>query len=529
MDVTASTGVPGVMPSTGWRHVLPPVSIGLLLLGIIFNREVTAAVQTWSESTAYNHCFLVIPIAVYLYWDRRRDVTSIPAQPFPAALLLGLPIAAAWLVSERLGIMEGRQLAVISFFEILFLAALGKRLWWALAGPLLYLYFLVPFGEFLTPKLQDVTTWFIRHGMETLGVPTYIDGYVIEIPQGTFFVAEACAGLRFLIASVAFGCLYMLLMYRSPWRRLGFVLASIIVPVIANGFRGIGIVYLGYTLGSAQAAAADHIIYGWLFFSAVTLLLIALGLPFREDQFSPNPPMARSPEPITPMPGIDARIPAASMRTAFALTLGIVLLAAVSPAVAYRLSSTASATTLAMPSHIALRGDCLVQPAPAAPRALPPAPGALIHSERVLCGAVPMALSWAALSPRSTAGPVMALRRRIVAGAMTENLQESWLAAPDGTATAWRVMTSTEPTYAIAVSTWIDGKPVRPGLAMRLRMALSSLTGSAYAPMVVTVTPMVDWKSQNLPAFRAAEEALTGFLQAHPELDQAVGTLSALP
>ena len=157
-------------------------------------------------------------------------------------------------------------------------------MWWALAGPLLYLYFLVPFGEFLTPALQDVTTFFIRHGLEALGVPAYIDGYVIEIPQGTFFVAEACAGLRFLIASIAFGCLYALMMYRSPVRRGVFILVSIIVPVIANGFRGIGIVYLGYLLGSAQAAAADHVIYGWVFFSAVILLLIALGLPFRQDE-----------------------------------------------------------------------------------------------------------------------------------------------------------------------------------------------------------------------------------------------------
>ena len=197
-----------------------------------------------------------------------------------------MPLAAAWLVAERLGIMEGRQLAAVSFVEVLFLAVLGRRLWWAMAGPLLYLYFLVPFGEFLTPRLQDITTFFIRHGLEILGVPAYIDGYIIEIPQGTFFVAEACAGLRFLIASIAFGCLYALLMYRSPVRRGVFILVSIIVPIIANGFRGLGIVYLGYILGSAQAAAADHILYGWIFFSLVILLLIALGLPFREDGIS---------------------------------------------------------------------------------------------------------------------------------------------------------------------------------------------------------------------------------------------------
>ena len=82
-----------------------------------------------------------------------------------------------------------------------------------------------------------------------IGIPAYIDGYMIEIPQGTFFVAEACAGLRFLIASIAFGCLYALMMYRSPVRRGVFIVASIIVPIIANGFRGLGIVLSGLPAG----------------------------------------------------------------------------------------------------------------------------------------------------------------------------------------------------------------------------------------------------------------------------------------
>ena len=255
-----------------------------------------------------------------------RALAGVPRQLMPAALLLGVPLAAVWLVSERLGIMEGRQLAAVSFVEVLFLAMLGKRLWWAMAGPLLYLYFLVPFGEFLTPGLQDITTFFIRHGLEILGVPAYIDGYVIEIPQGTFFVAEACAGLRFLIASTAFGCLYALLMYRSPLRRGVFILVSILVPIIANGFRAIGIVYLGYFLGSAEAAAADHILYGWIFFSLVILLLIALGLPFREDELS-----TRSASRF-----VEARA-AVSLRGVFPVAVGIAVVAAVGPVVGGRL------------------------------------------------------------------------------------------------------------------------------------------------------------------------------------------------
>ncbi len=362
------------------------------------------------------------------------------------------------------------------------------------------LYFLVPFGEFLTPGLQDITTFFIRHGLEMLGVPAYIDGYVIEIPQGTFFVAEACAGLRFLIASIAFGCLYALLMYRSPLRRGVFILVSILVPIIANGFRAIGIVYLGHILGSAEAAAADHLIYGWIFFSLVILLLIALGLPFREDEVS------------TGSTSRFVEAPAVSLRGVFPVAVGIAIVAAVGPVVGAGLTM-AAATSVVTPSRIDVGPDCEVQPVASAE-------GATVRSQRVLCGAVSLDMSWEAFSPRSTAAPLMSARRKMVAGARTEGIQENWLDQSDGTFNAWRVMKSTDPAYVIATSVWIDGRPVRPGLGMRVRMALNSLIGSDYAPMVVTVTPTANWETRNVIELRAAESSVSRFLQAHPDLDR---------
>ena len=123
------SAAPKSIVSANWRQLLPPLAAGVLLMGALFGTEVVAAVRTWNASTAYNHCFLIIPIAFYLLWDRRFDLTGIAVQPMPKALLLGLPLGIIWLAAERLGIMEGRQLVVVSFVEMLLLALLGKRLW----------------------------------------------------------------------------------------------------------------------------------------------------------------------------------------------------------------------------------------------------------------------------------------------------------------------------------------------------------------------------------------------------------------
>ncbi len=58
------------------------VSVGLIALGLLFHTEVVAAVTVWQDSTAYNHCFLVIPIVFYLIWDRRDTLRDAVASPY---------------------------------------------------------------------------------------------------------------------------------------------------------------------------------------------------------------------------------------------------------------------------------------------------------------------------------------------------------------------------------------------------------------------------------------------------------------
>ena len=105
---------------------------------------------------------------------------------------------------------------------------------------------------------------------------------MIEIPEGTFEVAEACAGLRFLIASAVFGCFFAVVMYRSFLRRALFIILSITVPIAANGLRALGIIVLAHLEGSAAAVEADHILYGWFFFTLVIMILIAIGMLFAQ-------------------------------------------------------------------------------------------------------------------------------------------------------------------------------------------------------------------------------------------------------
>ncbi len=489
--------------------------VGLIALGLLFHAEVTAAVGTWDTSTAYNHCFLVIPIVVYLLWDRREVLRGAVAEPMPIAALAALPLVLAWLVAERLGIMEGRQLVAMSFVELLFFTLLGPRLWWKLAGPLLYLYFLVPFGAFLTPKLQDITTVFVEHGLRLVHIPAYITGYTIEIPEGTFLIAEACAGLRFLIAAVAFGCLYALVMYRSPIRRTVFILVSIIVPIIANGFRALGIVSLGHILGSAEAAETDHVLYGWIFFSVVILILIVLGLPFREDHLA-HPAMRPTPAP-------DGGYFRNHLRPAMIGAIGLVALSAIGPAIAMQLDRSAAPDMLSKLPKLTSANGCQEQLAPLTEGL--DAPGRILV-QRFDCGQGPVTLMIEVFSPRSTASRLVAEQRRLteVTGADdVETVQLTVAGAPHG---AWRLVQRTRPNRVAATSLWIEGRPAELGLMARARQALHSIVGSRYSPMLVVVTPDQAADTGTPPAGQQAARSVVSFVQSQPGLTQLIGQLS---
>ena len=259
------------------------LAAGVALILLVFQQEDLAAVQVWYDDTAYGHCYFVPLIAAFLAWERRHSALAAPLRPQPWLALLAIPGGLGWFAAERLGLIEGQQLAAMTLLQIFFLATLGWARYRALAVALLYLYFMVPFGAFVTPYLQNFTAQFTHTGLDLLGIPNFTDDMLISIPEGQFLIAEACAGLRFLIASLALGALYACMIYRSPTKRVLFILASIIIPILANGFRALGIVVLGHVIGRAEAAAVDHVIYGWLFFGVVILLLIAAGLPFRED------------------------------------------------------------------------------------------------------------------------------------------------------------------------------------------------------------------------------------------------------
>jgi len=281
--VQASTVRENILANEGrWRNALVSFGLVLLVAVVLYWETAASIVAIWIRSETYAHGFLILPISIYLVWQRRKQLRQMVPEPSLMALPVLAVLLLLWLAAWVAEVQLIQQLVFVGFIPVLVVLLFGTAVARAMMFPLGYLIFAVPFGEFLVAPLQDQTAWFAVQALMLSGVPVYWEGLYLTIPGGNFVVAEGCSGIRYLIASIALSSIYAYMTYRSYWRRAGFILLGAIVPIIANGIRAYGIVMIAYLSDMRIATGVDHILYGWVFFGIVMLLLFWFGSLWRE-------------------------------------------------------------------------------------------------------------------------------------------------------------------------------------------------------------------------------------------------------
>jgi len=272
-----------------WRQPLLHLALGwAMLLALLAPVLADMLDQFWNSST-YNHNLFVPFIVGWLVWQRAPELAKITPQAFwPGLPVLGGALL-LWLLGDLTGTALATHLALVLALQAMVLLILGPRVVQALLFPVAYALFLVPVGDELVPVLQTITAKLTIALTHWSGVPAEIDGVFIATPGGLFEVAEACSGVKFLIAMAALGTLVAHVCFVSWRRRATFMVAALVLPVLANGVRAWGTIYIAQSQGIAFAEGFDHIFYGWVFFALVMgLLLVASWRWFdrpRDDRF----------------------------------------------------------------------------------------------------------------------------------------------------------------------------------------------------------------------------------------------------
>jgi exosortase len=236
-----------------WSDLGPHVYIKLLitcsLFCYLFRAEIEAIVGKWRDPS-WSHGFLIPLFSLYFVSQRKNEIINLKTKPN----YLGLFFLICGMVFYPLnkaspsGYAYFGSLCVIAMMGAVVLFLGGWRLVKYTWLPLAFLVFAVPLPQrhyfrLTMPMRQwaaSAATFLLNlvHGMEAT-----VSGVVIDVIHNgrrldpPLNVAEACSGMRLLMAFLALGVAMAYLHYRPLWQRVVLLASTIPIAILCNVVR----------------------------------------------------------------------------------------------------------------------------------------------------------------------------------------------------------------------------------------------------------------------------------------------------
>ena len=256
------------------------VATVVVLYALLFREELLRLLGQWSTARE-SHGLLIPAFSLYFLYQDRFRLRKVLSKPSYVGLLIILLSLLGYVYSIYKSLFYPRQLMMISLLGGIVLLLSGWRVLRVVWLPIAYLIFAMP----LPSRMYYNITMPMRELASTVAavllnaipeVQCEATGVIIRgIHQGTSFnlnVAEACSGMRLLLAFVALGVAMAYLEYRPIVHRVVLLVSTIPIAIFCNVMRVLltGIIHI--FIGAEYAAGTLHTIMG------MVMLGVAFGL-----------------------------------------------------------------------------------------------------------------------------------------------------------------------------------------------------------------------------------------------------------
>lgn len=247
----------------------------------------------WSKDPNWSHVLIIPLISTYYIHQHKERLRAAPKRLCWWALpliFLGLYSYVFWIFPGRNDMFRGYSMVFTIFVTVLFL--LGPAAIRVLWFPIVYLVFAVKISDAIwsrvAERLQDVAAMGATLALQVLAEfmdftvdnsgNTITLGFMqngVWVQEG-MNVAEACAGLRMLMAFIALGVALAFLFDRAWWQRAVMIGLAIPIAVAVNIGRvtALGIIY---TIDKEYAQGDFHLFVGMLMLIPAAGLFLLVG------------------------------------------------------------------------------------------------------------------------------------------------------------------------------------------------------------------------------------------------------------
>jgi len=259
---------------------LVPLAAVLASFALLYRGVIAKLVYDWAHDDNYSHGFLIVPMAIYLAWERRQRLIEAAQRPST----LGLLVLLGSLVTLFAGVLGAElfltRVSIVGITAGTVLFVLGWTHLRILAFPIAFLLLMIPipaivFNQIAFP-LQLLASQFGESALHVANIPVLREGNVIFLANTTLEVAEACSGIRSLVSLLTLGIIYGYFTDRRNWVRATVTLATIPIAIVANGMRVAGIGVAAHYYGPAVTTGFIHTLSGWAVFVVAFVILFGV-------------------------------------------------------------------------------------------------------------------------------------------------------------------------------------------------------------------------------------------------------------
>ena len=197
--------------------------------------------RIWQQSDEYSSGLLVPFLAVYILWSRREQITSCRLSPSLWGLLAFLMAQAIRLFGLFFMYSSAERLSIVLSVAALVLLLCGWELFSKVFTTIVFLGLMLPLPRSIhyavMLPLQSWSTSSAVFCLEMLGCDVIREGNVIHLGGTSVAVAEACNGLRMVMAFFVIAGLVVLLVRRTWWEKLIVFVSALPIALLCNTVR----------------------------------------------------------------------------------------------------------------------------------------------------------------------------------------------------------------------------------------------------------------------------------------------------
>jgi exosortase C (VPDSG-CTERM-specific) len=302
-NASATDHQPGEMASVGPNN-LERFYIATSLLLVAFSLPLYQLVRFALDSSLFSHVWLIPFISLFLVWMQRH---TLPPPSAPARIWALLPLAIAVLLlvfrySQQMPLEDGlayTTLALVLLFIGICFAFLGLQTVRAIAFPLGFLIFMVPFPialtEWIEVMLQSHSASAASLFFDLSGATYFRHEQYFELPGIRLLIARECSGIHstlgLFITSLLAGHFFL----TSPWKRAVLALVVYPIAILRNGLRVCVIGELCVRYGPEMIDSYIHRQGGPIFFTISLIpffLILWLLIKFPHRRPQPTTPVS---------------------------------------------------------------------------------------------------------------------------------------------------------------------------------------------------------------------------------------------